>query len=71
MTDFDFGQVLRRLADKRSARRRLGWFDFSSDSYDMRTTAQRAVRIAARIRGQREPLTTEYGWVAPWNSYLN
>lgn len=63
-------QIHDRLARLRARRRRIGWFDFSSDSWDMRTTACRALRIYRRLRGQRDPLTTEFNdRPIPWNSY--
>jgi hypothetical protein len=59
-----------RLARLRSCRRRLGWFDYSSDSYDMRTTCARAYRIYARLQGERVPLEcVASGRAIPWNSY--
>jgi hypothetical protein len=42
------------LALRIAARRRIGWFDWSSDSYDMRVAMARAVRVWFRVvRGAR------------------
>lgn len=51
-----FTQVFERLVRLRATRRRLGWFDHCSDSFDMRSTSARAWRIYQRIGGVREPL---------------
>ena len=51
-----FDDVLRRMVRLRAKRRRLGWFDHCSDSWDMRSTSARAWRVYQRIKGIREPL---------------
>ena len=65
-----YRQVVARLAQLRARRRRLGYFDFSSDSYDMRSTEARAYRIWGRILGERRPLQCMH-WGTPvrWNTY--
>lgn len=63
-------QIRDRLAHLRAGRRRIGWFDFSSDSWDMQTTMARALRIFMRTRGVRVPLTNEQNdRPLPWNAY--
>lgn len=62
-------QIQTRLARLRAGRRRIGWFDFCSDSWDMRTTAQRALRIYLRLQGIRSPLESETGRPVPWNTF--
>jgi len=42
-----------RIARKSAARRRIGWFDFSRDGYDMRMCEARAFRIQQRLVGVR------------------
>lgn len=70
MTAPDLSVIEARLARLRARRRRLGWFDFSSDSWDMRTTRARAWRIYQRLHGQRVPLEcVERARAVPWNSY--
>ena len=62
--------IANRLARLRARRRRLGWFDYSSDSWDMRTTQARALRIYLRLMGRRCPLECVHsGRPLPWNSY--
>ena len=62
--------VCNRLAHLRAQRRRLGWFDFSSDSWDMQTTMARALRIYRRVQGHRQPLTNVHNdRPIPWNAY--
>ena len=66
----EFTDLLRRLAQRRSSRRRLGWFDFSSDSVDMMTTSARALRVLQRLRGIRPPLISPFNERAvPWNTF--
>ena len=66
----EFRELLRRLAQLRSRRRRLGWFDFSSDSVDMVTTSARALRVLQRLRGVRRPLISPFNEKpVPWNSF--
>ena len=43
--DLTWTGIVQRLARLRTARRRIGWFDFASNSWDMRTTTERAFRI--------------------------
>lgn len=63
-------QIRDRLAQLRAGRRRIGWFDFSSDSWDMQTTMARALRIFMRTRGVRMPLTNELNdRPLPWNAF--
>ncbi len=47
-----FDDIARRVIQKRSTPR-LGWFDFCSDSWDMRYSRAIAHRIHARINGIR------------------
>jgi hypothetical protein len=59
-----------RLAALRDGRRRLGWFDYSSGSWDMRTTEARALRIVDRLAGIRRPLECVHrNRPLPWNAY--
>lgn len=68
--DLTWAGIVQRLARLRAARRRIGWFDFASDSWDMRTTTERAFRIWARISGKRQPLVNpESQRPVPWNSF--
>lgn len=70
MSDLAFTTIRDRLARLRAKRRRIGWFDYSSDSYDMKSTAARAMRIFARLNGERAPLECICsGRALPWNSY--
>lgn len=66
-----FAQIDARLCRLRERRRRLGWFDWSSGSYDRRSTAERALRIWLRLQGQREPLrhTENPERAVHWNVY--
>lgn len=45
-----------RILNKMASRQRLGWIDYSSDSYDVRVANARAQRIKARLRGERMTL---------------
>jgi hypothetical protein len=45
--------ITRMIQQKAVTRRRIGWFDYSSDSYDMRVVQARALRIYLRQRGDR------------------
>lgn len=65
----DLRTIHLRLAELRARRRRMGWFDFSPDSYDMRTTQCRAFRIFLRLRGERQPLESDMGRPLAWNAY--
>lgn len=66
----EFTVLLRRLAQLRSRRRRIGWFDFSSDSVDMVTTSARALRVLQRLRGNRRPLISPFNEKpVPWNTF--
>lgn len=67
--EMSFYDILNRLAHLRASRRRIGWFDFCSDSWDMRTTSARAMRIFLRLRGERQPLESVSGAPISWNSY--
>lgn len=68
--DLNWPAIVRRLARLRAGRRKIGWFDFASDSWDMRTTTERAARIWARICGRRQPLLNpESQRPVPWNSF--
>jgi hypothetical protein len=68
--ELDLYQLSERLARLRACRRRLGWFDFSSDSWDMRTTMARALRIFRRVNGFREPLANVHNdRPIHWNAY--
>lgn len=49
----NFQQLQDRIVAKMAARRRIGWIDYCSDSYDMRVAGARAVRVMARARGER------------------
>jgi len=70
MTTQNFYAIRDRLARLRACRRRIGWFDFSSDSWDMQTTSARAYRIFARLHGERRPLESVFGELPlPWNAY--
>ena len=70
MTVASFTSIRDRLARLRACRRRIGWFDFSSDSWDMQTTNARAYRIFARLQGERRPLECAFGGRAlPWNAF--
>lgn len=63
-------EIASRLVPRRTARRRMGYFDHCSDSYDMRTTVQRAYRIRLRALGVRAPLTSGYNDTpVRWNSF--
>lgn len=63
-------ELAARLVRRRAARRNLGFFDHCSDSWDMRTTEQRAYRIRLRALGIRAPLTSGLSATpVPWNSY--
>jgi len=65
-----FEEVQIRMIRKRASRRRLGWFDFCRDSWDVRSTGQRAWRIWRRLSGVREPLLSlDHEHPIPWNSY--
>lgn len=56
-TKIDFDELERRMARKIASRKKIGWFDFCSDSYDMRVAGARAYRIFCRItRGERQTL---------------
>jgi hypothetical protein len=45
--------ITRRVMQQTIARRRIGWFDYSSDSFDMRVVNARALRIYLRQHGER------------------
>lgn len=45
-----------RILVKEAARRRIGWVDFSSDSWDRRVARARANRIIMRTKGVRMTL---------------
>lgn len=47
-----YDQILKHVIDRRSTPR-IGWFDFSSDSWDMRYSRAIAWRIHARLNGRR------------------
>lgn len=55
-SNLTFTDVFERLVRLRSSRRKLGWFDHCSDSFDMRSTSARVWRIYQRLGGVREPL---------------
>ena len=62
--------ITRRLAALRDRRRRLGWFDYSAGSWDMRTSEARASRIADRLAGTRRPLECVHSnRPLSWNAY--
>lgn len=63
-------ELTARLVPRRAARRLIGIFDHSRDSWDMRTTQERACRIRRRVIGVRAPLTNGLNDMPiPWNSY--
>lgn len=65
-----FTVIFERLVRLRATRRRLGWFDHCSDSFDMRSTSARAWRLYQRVAGVREPLLhPENGRPIPGRSY--
>jgi hypothetical protein len=43
-------QLQKLVAERTAARRRIGWFDHCSDSYDMREAMARAVRVYFRVQ---------------------
>lgn len=45
--------IIDRIVQKMVSRLRLGWFDHSSDSFDMRVARARAYRIQQRLAGNR------------------
>lgn len=45
--------MTRRILVKMASRCRIGWVDFSSDSYDFKVASARATRIRLRCRGIR------------------
>jgi hypothetical protein len=53
MKKIDFYEIRGRIAGRMADRRRLGWFDFSPFSYDMRVAHARAWRIVCRLNGRR------------------
>jgi hypothetical protein len=62
--------VTRRLSVLRARRRRVGWFDYSPWSWDMRTTVARALRIVDRLAGICRPLECVHsGKPLRWNAY--
>lgn len=69
--ELSLSQLTRLLALKRARRRRLGWFDFCTDSHDMRTTECRALRVVQRLRGRREPLCNTWGKAISGRPYLD
>ena len=48
MTLYDIAE---KLMQKRDRRTRIGWVDWSSDSWDRRESQRRAWRIVQRVRG--------------------
>lgn len=48
-----FREIRNSVVAKMARRLRIGWFDYSSDSYDMRVAGARACRIHARLQGRR------------------
>lgn len=48
--------MTRRILVKMESRCRIGWIDYSSDSYDYRVAEARATRIRLRCRGIRKTL---------------
>jgi len=56
--------IVRMIKQKTIARRRVGWFDHSSDGYDMRMVEARALRIYLRQIGERIKLR-EALWGTP------
>jgi len=66
-----FSEVQMKVTMKRANRRRLGPFDWMSDSFDMKSSEARAWRIWQRINGVREPLIHPCSMTQaiPWNSY--
>lgn len=67
-----FEWITQRLIRNRARRRRLGIFDHSAWSWDIRTSRSRAWRIWRRINGVREPLLcANTDRPVPWNSYHN
>ena len=49
-------QMSERIFQKMASRLRLGWIDYSSDSYDRHVATVRAWRILERLRGRRMTL---------------
>ncbi|WP_413460468.1 hypothetical protein [Herbaspirillum huttiense] len=49
-------ELTRRILRKMESRRRIGWVDYSTDSYDYRVANARATRIRLRRRGIRMTL---------------
>lgn len=49
----NFFQISERLMEKRELRTRIGWVDWSSDSWDRRECDRRAIRIVLRAKGIR------------------
>ena len=45
--------ISEKLMEKRELRTRIGWVDWSSDSWDRRECDRRALRIVLRARGIR------------------
>ena len=41
------------IIERMSCRQRIGWFDYSDFSWDMRIASARAMRIYRRIHGER------------------
>jgi hypothetical protein len=46
-------EIERRVLNKTLANMRIGWFDFSSDSYDQRVIRAKALRLWYRLQGRR------------------
>ncbi|WP_341744778.1 hypothetical protein [Azonexus hydrophilus] len=44
---------VRKMLNKMATRCRIGWVDYSSDSYDYRVAEARLYRIRCRLRGER------------------
>lgn len=53
-----FEQMVRRILNKMDLRRKIGWVDYSSGSYDYRVATARAERILLRLKGIRITLQT-------------
>lgn len=52
MSEFLVRQILRKM----ERQRKIGWVDYSSDSYDYRVACARATRIVMRSRGVKMTL---------------
>lgn len=50
---FNLFSATNRIARNTARRRRIGWFDFCIDSYDMQGCRARAYRIQQRLIGNR------------------